>query len=110
MAAYWDFLLTDIPCSLCFSPRVVVPCAKRRPFLWLRAGIIASVEWLPGLEDGKSNCCWAFFVQQKEVAIFPVDCGGYSPKLMPFASLVIELRGFSGAGVKAHSQGMELKA
>lgn len=74
---------------------------------------LASLHQLSGYLDWKmvkSNCCWAFFVQQKEVAIFPVDCGGYSPKLMPFASLVIELRGFSGAGVKAHSQGMELKA
>lgn len=38
-----------------------------------------------------------------------MDRGGCSYKLVPSASLVMELWGFSGAGVKAHSQGMELK-
>lgn len=94
MAAYWDFLLTDFPCSLCFSPRVVVPCAKRRPFLWLRAGITASVEWLPGLEDGKKQLLLGFFCTAERGRNLPCGLWWLFPQTYAFCQLGDRTSGF----------------
>lgn len=97
LATNWH-LCAGGPCpvdiQLKSSRGVVVPCAKRRPFLWLRDGITASVEWLPGLEDGKKQLLLGFFCTAERGRNLPCGLWWLFPQTYAFCQLGDRTSGF----------------